>query len=70
MTQFKLIEHLLPVRCDTVKILNTRGINAILCIAEHGCKWRGLSEQFGKWYNIYMRADRLTKKDILGTIFL
>ena len=40
--QFKIIEHLLPAQRGNVKIPNIQVINAILYIAEHGCKWRGL----------------------------
>ncbi|AJQ97961.1 transposase [Gynuella sunshinyii YC6258] len=56
--QFKIIEPLLPVQRGNVKIPNIQVINAILYIAEHGCEWRGLPENFGKWYSIYMRANR------------
>ena len=39
-------------------------INAILYIAEHGCKWRGLPEKFGYWHRIYMRVNRWAKKGV------
>ncbi len=38
-------------------------------LAEHGCKWRGLPEHFGKWYSIYMRANRWAKKGVLDKVF-
>ncbi|WP_425526911.1 transposase, partial [Xanthomonas oryzae] len=25
-------------------------VNALLYVAEHGCKWRGLPERFGNWH--------------------
>ena len=67
--QFKVIEHLLPLQRGNVKIPNMQVINAILYIAEHGCKWRGLPEKFGKWYSIYMRANRWAKKGVLDHVF-
>ena len=67
--QFRIIDHLLPVQRGNVKIPNIQVINAILYIAEHGCKWRGLPEHFGKWYSIYMRANRWAKKGVLDKVF-
>lgn len=67
--QFKIIEHLLPLQRGNVKIPNIQVINAILYVAEHGCKWRGLPEKFGKWYSIYMRANRWAKKGVLDHVF-
>ena len=67
--QFKIIEHLLPVQRGNVKIANIQIINAILYIAEHGCKWRGLPERFGKWYSIYKRANRWAKSGVLDHVF-
>lgn len=67
--QFKIIEDLLPVQRGNVKIPNIQVINAILYIAEHGCKWRGLPDRFGKWYSIYMRANRWAKKGVLDHVF-
>jgi len=67
--QFKIIEHLLPVQRGNVKISNIQVINAILYIAEHGCKWRGLPEQFGKWSSIYKRANRWAKSGVLDHVF-
>ena len=29
--------------------------NAILYLADPGCKWRGLPESFGPWHTVYMR---------------
>lgn len=68
-SQFKIIEHLLPTQRGNVRIPNIQVINAILYVAEHGCKWRGLPERFGKWYSIYMRANRWAKKGVLNHVF-
>ena len=68
--QFKIIEHLLPTQRGNVKIPNIQVINAILYIAEHGCKWRGLPEKFGYWHSIYMRVNRWAKKGVLDHVFM
>ena len=68
-SQFNIIEHLLPIQRGNVKIPNIQVINAILYVAEHGCKWRGLPEHFGKWYSIYMRVNRWAKSGILDDVF-
>jgi hypothetical protein len=38
-----------------------QAVNAILYVAEHGCKWRGLPKRFGNWHTIYTRMNRWTK---------
>jgi|TARA_B100000446_G_scaffold116286_1_gene108440 transposase len=67
--QFKIIEHLLPIQRGNVKIPNIQVINAVLYVAEHGCKWRGLPEHFGYWHAIYMRVNRWAKKGVLDHVF-
>ena len=32
-------------------------LNAILYVAEHGSKWRGILARFGNWHTIYMRMS-------------
>jgi transposase len=44
-------------------------VNAILYVAEHGCKWRGLPKRFGNWHTIYTRMNRLTKAGLLDRKF-
>jgi len=44
-------------------------VNAILYVAEHGCKWRGLPKRFGKWHTIYTRMNRWTKSGVLDRMF-
>ena len=34
---------------------NLQVLNAILYVAEQGCKWRGLPKRFGNWHTIYTR---------------
>ncbi|MBI2732347.1 MAG: transposase, partial [Aquabacterium sp.] len=39
--QFAQIEHCLPKQRGNVSLTNLQVLNAILYVAEHGCKWRG-----------------------------
>jgi transposase len=68
--QYKIIELLLPLLRDNVKLVNLNVLNAILYVAEHGCKWRGLPATFGNWHSIYARANRWAKSGVLERIFL
>ena len=67
--QFNIIEHLLPLQRGNVKTPDIQVINAVLYVAEHGCKWRGLPEQFGNWHSIYTRVNRWAKKGVLAYVF-
>jgi len=40
--QFAQIEHCLPVHRGNVSLSKLQLVNAILHVAEHGCKWGGL----------------------------
>ena len=52
--QYRLIEHCLPIQRGNVSLSNLRVLNAILYVAEQGCKWRGLPKRFGKLaYRLY-----------------
>ena len=44
-------------------------LNAILYVAEHGCKWRGLPLRFGNWHTIYTRMNRWAKAGVLDRVF-
>ena len=66
---FKVIEKLLPKQRGNVSITNLQVLNAILYVAEHGCKWRGLPKRFGNWHSIYTRANRWAKQGVLDTVF-
>lgn len=48
---------------------NLQVLNAILYVAEHGCKWRGLPKHFGNWHTIYTRMNRWAKAGVLDRIF-
>ena len=67
--QFKIIEPLLPKQRGNVKLANLQVLNAILYVAEHGCKWRGLPKKFGNWHSIYTRANRWSKNCVLDGVF-
>jgi transposase len=67
--EFKVIEKLLPKQRGNVTITNLQVLNAILYVAEHGCKWRGLPRKFGNWHTIYTRANRWAKRGVLDHVF-
>jgi len=67
--QFTRIEHCLPVQRGNVSITNLQVLNAILYVAEHGCKWRGLPSRFGNWHTIYTRMNRWAKAGVLDRVF-
>ena len=67
--QFERIEPLLPVQRGNVKISNLMVLNAILYVAEQGCKWRGLPERFGNWHTVYTRMSRWSRKGVLDRVF-
>jgi len=53
--QFQQIERCLPRQRGNVSLSSLQVLNAILYVAEHGCKWRGLPPRFGRWHTIYTR---------------
>src|SRR6266436_9787349 len=57
------------VREEMVSLSNLQVLNAILCVAEHGCKWRGLPKRFGNWHTIYTRMNRWAKAGVLDRVF-
>ena len=64
---YRLIEDCLPKQRGNVKINNLQVLNAILFLAEQGCKWRGLPERFGN--TIYTRMNRWSKAGVLNREF-
>ncbi len=67
--QYKRIEPVLPRQRGNVSLSNLSVLNAILHVAEHGCKWRGLPERFGNWHTIYTRMSRWSKSGVLDRVF-
>ena len=52
-----------------MRLSHRRVLTAILYVAEHGCKWRGLPAQFGKWHTVYTRMNRWAKRGVLERVF-
>ena len=67
--QYRHIAPLLPKQRGNVSLPNLQVLNAILYVAEHGCKWRGLPPRFGNWHTVYTRMNRWSKKGVLDRVF-
>ena len=68
-SQYERIAPHLPVQRGNVSVSNRQVLNAILYVAEHGCKWRGLPKRFGNWHTIYTRMNRWSKNGVLDRVF-
>ena len=68
-SQYDQIAHCLPVQRGNVRLSNLTVLNAILYVAEHGCKWRGLPKRFGNWHTLYTRMNRWSKSGVLDRVF-
>ena len=66
---YKHIAPLFSVQRENVHVPNLQMLNAILYVAEHGCKWRGLPLRFGPWHTIYVRMNRWSKGGVLDRVF-
>jgi len=67
--QYARIKDSLPVQRGNVSLTNLQLLNALLYVAEHGCKWRGLPKRFGNWHTIYTRMNRWSKNGVLDGVF-
>lgn len=67
--QFQMIAHCFPKQRGNVTIDNLQVLNAILFVAENGCKWRALPERYGNWHTIYTRMNRWAKNGVLTRVF-
>lgn len=67
--QYEKIKDSLPVQRGNVRLSNLTVLNALLFVAEHGCKWRGLPKHFGNWHSIYVRMNRWAKSGVLDRVF-
>ena len=67
--QYARIQDSLPVQRGNVSLTNLQVLNAILYVAEQGCKWRGLPKRFGRWHTIYMRMNRWARNGVLDRVF-
>ena len=68
-SQYQRIADCLPRQRGNVKTASLQQLNALLYVAEHGCKWRGLPKHFGNWHTIYTRMNRWSKAGVLDRIF-
>jgi transposase len=68
-TQFRRIQSGLPRQRGNVKVTHLQFLNALLYVAEQGCKWRGLPRRFGSWHTIYTRMNRWSKSGVLDQVF-
>ena len=67
--QYARIESHLPIQRGNVAHQNLNVINAILFVAENGCKWRALPKRFGNWHAVYTRMNRWAKAGVLDRLF-
>jgi transposase len=67
--QYQKIKGSPPIQRGNVKIHNLQVLNAILYVAEQGCKWRGLPSRFGNWHSICTRMNRWDKSGVLDRVF-
>ena len=67
--QFAKIAPYFPKKRGNVGLSDLQVMNAILFVAENGCKWRALPQAFGNWHTIYMRMNRWAKKGVLDRVF-
>jgi transposase len=67
--QYERIKDALPVQRGNVSLSNLEVLNAVLYVAEQGCKWRGLPKRFGRWHTIYTRMNRWSKNGVLDRVF-
>ncbi len=67
--QYEKSKDSLPVQRGNVRLSNLTVLNALLFVAEHGCKWRGLAKHFGNWHSIYARRNRWAKSGELDRVF-
>jgi transposase len=68
-SQFLRIADCLPRQRGNVSLSNLQVINAILHVAEQGCKWRGLPKRLGNWHTIYTRMNRWSRAGVLDRVF-
>ena len=67
--QFERISRHFPVQRGNVRTDNLDFINALLYIAENGCKWRALPEKYGNWATVYKKFNRWAKNGVIQKIF-
>lgn len=66
--QYQKIEPLLPIARGNVRVDNLTFLNAILYVAENGCKWRALPRRYGHWNTVYRRFRRWAENGVLSQV--
>jgi len=68
-SQYERVKGILPRQRGNVRRSNLDVLNAILYVAENGCKWRALPKEFGNWNTIHVRMNRWAKNGVLERVF-
>ena len=68
-SHYQQISDCFPRQRGHVSLDNLAVLNAILYVAENGCKWRSLPADFGHWHTIYTRMNRWAKSGVLDRVF-
>ena len=66
---YQQISDCFPRQRGNVIFDNLSVLNAILYVAENGCKWRSLPADLGHWHTIYTRMSRWAKSGVLDRVF-
>lgn len=66
---YRQIEDCFPKHRGSLTYSNLHVLNAILYVAENGCKWRRLPERFGNWHTLYCRMRRWAASGVLERVF-
>ena len=69
-SQYDQIADCFPLQRGNVSMSNLQVLNAILYVAEQGCKWRALPKRFGNWHTVYTRMNRWSKSGVLDDVFV
>jgi transposase len=67
--QYEVIRPELPVQRGNVRIAKLEVNNAVLYVADNGCKRRALPTRFGNWHTIYTRLRRWSAAGVLDRVF-
>ena len=67
--QYEKIAKHLPRQRGNVSMSSLQLVNAILYVAENGCKWRALPKSYGNWHTVYTRMSRWSKNGVLQRLF-
>jgi transposase len=66
---YQQIADCFPRQRGNISMDNLSILNAILYVAENGCKWRSLPVIYGNWHTIYTRMNRWAKSGVLNRVF-